>query len=353
MLLKMKSGLLLSCALLIGCASSTTPAKPKTSAQTFSVQAALETPVTDSIGDSADDPAIYIGENGDGFILGTDKQAGLYVYNLDGTLRKFMRLGTLNNVDVRDGFSYRGRDHVLIVASNDDLNNITVLLFDPATDTFVTPDGSLLPTGDFSPYGICLTRTVNGTFHAGVTSKAGIYQQYAISAKDGRMQAVKVRDFSTGGKTEGCVFDDRTGQLYIAEEEGGLYRYPAMPSGKDTQIVIAKHTDHGMAADLEGVSIYEQGPNGGYLIVSSQGNHSYAVFALPSHEFVGRFRIVDGDLDATSTTDGIAATSLRTARFPEGFLVVQDDSDDTSPSEANKRQNFKIIDWREIKPALQ
>lgn len=316
------------------------------------VTATFETPVMASVGDSADDPAIYIGADGAGFIAATDKQAGLYIYNLEGTLREFMPLGTLNNVDLRDGFSYKGADHVLMVASNDETNEIALLLYDPSSDTFLRPDTPTILTGTLSPYGICLGRSVNATYHVGLTTKAGIYEQHILSETAGVISARKVRSFSTGTKTEGCAFDDRTGQLYIAEEGGGLYQYPASPSGKDAQIVIATNHDYGMKADLEGVTVYEDGADGGYLLVSSQGNNSYAAFALPDHSFAGRFTLIDGAVDGVTTTDGIAATSTPTARFPKGFLVVQDDMDDTSVSEPKRKQNFKVIDWRDIEEAL-
>lgn len=77
-------------ALLASCAS--LESKPVFVAPTeglFSVQADFETPIMDSVGDSADDPAIYIGKDGNGFIAGTDKQSGLYIYNLDGSERAF------------------------------------------------------------------------------------------------------------------------------------------------------------------------------------------------------------------------------------------------------------------------
>jgi len=340
---------------LAACATTPTePVFPNTEADypAFTVTAALETPVMTSEGDSADDPAIYINPNGGGFIAATDKQSGLYIYNLDGTQREYMALGTVNNVDLREGFIYKGKPHVLMVMSNDEINAIETRLYDTSSDTFITPVGARLATGTLSPYGICLGKSVNDTYHVGVTTKAGIYEQHIISEIDGKMGLRKVRDFSTGSKTEGCAFDDRSRYVYIAEEEGGLYRYPASPSGKDAQTVLAKVGEYGLAADFEGVTIYESGVDAGYVIVSAQGNNSYGLFALPSMEYAGRFTIGDGVVDGTSTTDGIAATSTSTANFPKGFLIVQDDIDDTSLSEGRKKQNVKIVDWRDIEDGL-
>lgn len=329
-------------------ACATMPAGPAP----FTVSAAFETPVMASVGDSADDPAIYIGANGQGFIAGTDKQAGLYIYNLDGTQRAFIDLGMINNVDLREGFTYGGQDHVLLVASDDETNTLVTLLYNPATDKFIEPKGARISTAPLSPYGICLGRSASGEFHAGLTTKAGDYEQHVISATGGTMSATRVRAFSTGGQTEGCAFYDRTEKLYVAEEAGGFYQYPAF--GEDSaQTVIAARRSFGMRPDLEGVTVYERGADGGYAIVSSQGNNSYGVFHLPSLAFAGRFTIGDGVVDGVSTTDGIAVTATPTARFPKGFLVVQDDMDDTSPSEPKKKQNFKIIDWRDIEANLQ
>lgn len=320
----------------------------------FAVTAAFETPVMDSAGDSADDPAIYIGSNGTGFIAGTDKQSGLYIYNLDGSLREYMPLGMINNVDLRDGFSFRGQDHVLLVASDDETNSIVTLLYDSRADTFIKPEGHVISTGDVSPYGICLGQIDDGSFQIGVTTKAGVFSQYAITAQGRELALNKTREFSTQKQTEGCAFDDRTDSLYLAVELGALSHYPAAPKADPTRTDIAAIREFGLRDDLEGVTVYENGAEGGYVLVSSQGNNSYGVFSLPGFEFAGRFEITDGAVDRVTSTDGIAVTSQSTPRFPKGFLVVQDDMDNTSPkSDDFKKQNFKIIDWRDIQAQLK
>ena len=320
----------------------------------FPVTAAFETPVMASEGDSADDPAIYIGPDGNGFIAGTDKQSGLYIYNLDGSQREYMPVGTINNVDLREGFFYRGQSYVLLVASDDETNSIFSLLYNPRTDKFLTPEGSRLQTEGVSPYGICLGEPVKDKFEVGVTTKVGVFAQYRIAEDQGAITLTKSREFSTGTQTEGCAFDDRTSSLYLAVELGALEHYPASSEAAPVKTEIARVQNYGLKADLEGVTVYERGANTGYLIVSSQGNNSYGVFALPSYEYAGRFEVVNGSVDGTSTTDGIAATGSSTARFPKGFLVVQDDMDNTSPLSDNfKKQNFKIIDWRDIEAQLK
>lgn len=316
------------------------------------ITANFETPIMASVGDSADDPAIFVDANGGGFIAATDKQAGLYIYTLAGELREFMPIGTLNNVDLRTGVAWQGTDYVLMAASNDETNEIMFVTYDPKTDNFSQPDPAAISVGDFSPYGLCMGRSTSEEIYIGLTSKAGLYQQYLVSLSGPELTARKIREFSTGTQTEGCVFDDRTRQLYIAEETGSLYQYPAAPSGNDEPIIVMQAGDYGSEADLEGVTLYPEGADGGYLIVSSQGNNSYVTFSLPEHEFSGRVTIVDGVVDGVTTTDGIDVTAQTTPQFPNGFFVVQDDEDDSSPSQRRKRQNLKVIDWRTVQAAL-
>ena len=52
-------------------------------------------------------------------------------------------------------------------------------------------------------------------------------------------------------------------------------------------------------------------------------------------------------VDGVTGTDGLAAMGGRVSDiFPEGLVVVQDDVNDVGT------QNFKYIDWRDIKRAL-
>ena len=64
--------------------------------------------------------------------------------------------------------------------------------------------------------------------------------------KDGRIDQVElnlagatpsgkvVRSMKLGTQSEGCVVDDRTGLLYVAEEDVGLWRFDVRPDGSNT-----------------------------------------------------------------------------------------------------------------------
>jgi len=149
----------------------------------------------------------------------------------------------------------------------------------------------------------------DGSFHAGVTTKDGRFVQYEMLYSSG-MQATKLREISVAKQTEGCAFDDRSGKVYVAVEEGDLSQYDSAPDADGVATEIARIRNYGLKADLEGVTVYEDGADGGYVIVSSQGNNSYGVFKLPDLSFAS----------------------------PRNNEI--------------KKQNFKIIDWRVIESQL-
>ena len=80
-------------------------------------------------------------------------------------------------------------------------------------------------------------------------------------------------------QSEGIVIDRETGIGYVGvEEELGLLSFVADPNGPDTFETIAPIDSPFFAPDIEGVSIY-YGDNGdGLILVSSQGDSSFAVF---------------------------------------------------------------------------
>ena len=107
------------------------------------VTARLETPSVGTAGqDAADDPAIWSGPAPvmiggaatRGFVAGTDKKAGLYIYGLDGAVLQFLPEGLLNNVDVAEGLSVGGRPQVVFGASDrtPGKTGISLYTFDPA-----------------------------------------------------------------------------------------------------------------------------------------------------------------------------------------------------------------------------
>jgi 3-phytase len=312
------------------------------------VQARGETARVAGSGDAADDPAIWVASDpAQSLILGTDKTEGLYVFGLDGEIRQFLPLGRFNNVDLRDGFPWGGEERVLVAAT--DRTNIALALFllDPETGEVIPAPGGLLPLDVEDPYGVCLYKAPDGRFMAHANSTDGAYRQFVVREVAGSIEAEEIRRGALASQTEGCVFDDRTGKLYIGEEGAGIWRMPADPANGSEPVLVHPIDNAALVADVEGLSIYAQGEDGGYLIASSQGDSAYAVFALPEERYVGRFAVADGDVDGTSETDGLDASSRPLPGYPRGLVVIQDDADDQGG------QNYKLVDWADVAAALE
>ncbi len=341
----MRALFLASAALLAGCAPTATRPVVST-APTGTVQARGETQAVGTANaDAADDPAIWRNPSDPAasLIVGTDKKAGLYVYDLSGRQRSFVDAGRVNNVDLRD----MGAAGIIVAASdrNDPLNAALALFrLDPATAT-LTPLGKVSAAAG-EAYGVCLYRT-GDTLYAFNIIKDGTIRQVALGLGATPTGTI-VRTMKLGTQSEGCAADERTHRLYVAEEDVGLWRFDARADGDTAPVKMASADGYQIVADTEGVTLAPDGTGtGGYLLVSSQGDNAYAVYRLADNAYVGRFRVTAGRFGATEETDGIdMAVGDFGPAYPGGLLVVQDGRNPPSA------QNFKLVAWAEIKAAL-
>ncbi|MFN4175697.1 phytase [Phenylobacterium sp.] len=321
------------------------------------VPAAGETEaVATSRADAADDAEIWVdrADPNRGVIVGTDKQAGLYVYGLDGRVRGFLPEGRLNNVDLRDGFPTPQGQRVLIAASDRGRMGAALYLMDPAT-LEVKPWG-VVPLDLAEPYGLCMAR-LGEAFVVIVDGTDGQVRQVRVEAgADGAPRAVEQRRFGLSSQTEGCVADDAKGVLYIGEEARGVWRYPLDPAAGADGALIAEAPSTMLQPDVEGLTILREG-TATWLIASSQGDSAFAVWRVDGETpaYAGRFSVMGANgADPVTGTDGVAALGGPVGPYPEGLVVMQDDSDTDgeAPAPGRERQNFKFVDWREVKRAL-
>jgi 3-phytase len=305
-------------------------------------------------GDSADDPAVWLHPTDAprSLILGTDKNGGLISYDLDGRQLQVASDGARpNNVDVIYDFPLGGVKADLAVADCRGAGSVGLKVWriDPATRGLadVTAGGAIPVFGGGEPYGTGVYRSrKTGKFYVFVNDKLGRPEQYKLTdAGGGTVTATKVRSFKVASTTEGCVADDEFGFVYVAEEAVGIWKFPAEPDGGDKGTLIARVGAHGLAADVEGLTLYCAAGGKGYLIASSQGTNTFKVYAREGdNAFVCTIDPKPGgDIDDVSDTDGIAVTNRPTsAKFPQGFLIVQDGSN------RGGNQNFKLYRWEDI-----
>ncbi|MCW0483953.1 phytase [Gaoshiqia sediminis] len=310
--------------------------------------------------DAADDPVIWVNWQNpdDSKIIGTDKKGGLAIYNLEGEQLFYYPDGNMNNVDLRYGFVL-GNDTVdLVCASNRSSQSISVYK--------INQDGSLENiAGDpmqsamqDEVYGFCMYQSpVSGKYYAFVNSKAGEVEQWELLAVDGKMEGSRVRTFSLGTQVEGMVADDENQTLFIGEEVAGIWKFDAEPDGSTDGTKLAMSTEEeneNIRYDLEGLALYYLPEGEGYLVASSQGNYSYAVFNRQSpHVYLGSFRIDGGVVDGAEETDGLEICSFPlNDDFQHGLLVVQDGFNKDKKGK-DEPQNFKLVAWEDVASLFQ
>lgn len=309
----------------------------------------VETTPVPTIADAADDPEIWVNpqDPASSLVLGTDKKSGLAVYNMDGQETQHLRVGRVNNVDIRYGVAYNGKTVDIAVASNRTRNSLSLFAID-REQSKVLPVTEV-PTQLSEIYGICMYQSGSGTY-AIANDKDGRFHQFRLSLEDDHWAGELVREFRVATQPEGCVANDRSGQLFVGEEDEAVWVVNAEPVASEPERIASAGGE--LTADIEGLSLY-QGKSRDYLVVSSQGDDSYVVYnAASPYEFRGKFRIGINHkkiIDGASETDGLAVTSANLGGvWSEGMLVVQDGRN-VMPSEA---QNFKYVPWSRIRKAL-
>ena len=328
--------------------------QPQALAQTapiISLPAAAETDAVPSLGDAADDPAIWVHPRNpaQSRVLGTDKKGGLLVYDLNGREVQDLRVGRLNNVDVRSDFRLGAKQVDLAVASNRDRNSLHLFAIDRVSGMLADIGQIATPLTDI--YGLCMFKDRQGGIHAIANDKDGTFVQYRLDGTTGHPRGELVRRFKVETQPEGCVADDRNERLFVGEEDVAVW---VLDARAEAPTALEKVIDVGgpVHDDIEGLALY-QGTSGDYLVISSQGNDSYVVLdAQAPYAVRGAFRIglnAERGIDGASETDGLEVTSANLGGiWSRGMLVVQDGRK-RMPEGA---QNYKYLPWSAVADAL-
>lgn len=178
---------------------------------------------------------------------------------------------------------------------------------------------------------------------------------------------------------EGVSVDQRNGVLYATQEDVGLWRIQ-LPLGSSAPKLVDRVADFGihdvydeeseecvpvdedaagyggpnLVADAEGVDIYYGRGATGYVIVSSQGDDRYAVYATEGHNrSLGTF-VIEGDgVDDINGSDGLAVTNRPVGQYIEGLLVSHDEPETGEDVDDDRdATNFSYVDWSDVAAAL-
>jgi len=310
--------------------------------------------------DSADDPAIWIhpGTPDSSRIIGTDKMGGLAVYTTDGKELAYYLHGLMNNADIRYGFPLDSNKVDILAVTNRTTQSVDLYKISRNGSLEIIHKSKLQTEISDEIYGLCMYQNKKtGKYYVFANSKAGEVVQWELFPDSGLINGKIVRRFRLTTQVEGMTADDENAFLFVGEEDVAIRRFnaePDMPPGDFLLPGSSAMENNMIGYDIEGLAIYSLPDGEGYLIASSQGNDSYAVFDRKApHVYLGSFRITEGKTtDGAEGTDGIDVTSSMAGdQFKHGFLVVQDGSniDNNKPAP----QNFKIVAWDSIAVKFQ
>ncbi|AJE51448.1 phytase [Paenibacillus polymyxa] len=327
---------------------------PKDAVPTYKVLPSVETEAVEDGEDAADDPAIWLNpvDPDKSRILATNKGGGILVYDLDGKQLQNMKVGKMNNVDLRYGFTLGGKKVDIAGATNRTNNTIDIFTIDGVSGTLTNVVDKPIKATMKEVYGFSLYHSLKtGKFYALVLGKEGEFEQYElIDNGNGKIAGKLVRQFKLATQSEGMVADDEYGTLYIAEEDYAIWKYSAEPDGPSKPLRRVDIADgRRLHDDIEGLTLYYGKDGKGYLMASSQGNSSYAIYERQGdNAYISNFTIGDSPtVDGTSVTDGIDVLGYGLGKnFPHGIFVAQDDENLQNGKKLN--QNFKMVPWERI-----
>ena len=88
----------------------------------------------------------------------------------------------------------------------------------------------------------------------------------------------------------------------------------------------------GIRGDREGIALYRETADTGYLVLSSQGNSQFKIFKREGDNTFVKTR----SFKNVRKTDGLAISSIPLPDFPKGIIACHND----------RNKNFVIFDWQ-------
>jgi 3-phytase len=189
-------------------------------------------------------------------------------------------------------------------------------------------------------------------------------------------------DDGVESQVEGMVVDSERGVLYMGQEDIGIWALSFRSGGlrlvdkvrefgvpydrffeeeeEEFACELRDDLDPGfggdhLSADVEGLTVYYGKGSKGYLLASSQGDNTFAVYERKGkNAYLGGFALVDGPkADGNEECDGAMVVNVPLgADFPLGLFVAQDGDNGPAVLDADGEErsstNFKFVPWERI-----
>jgi myo-inositol-hexaphosphate 3-phosphohydrolase len=336
---------------------------PRTGAMPIEVQPKVKVGPVQGSGDFADSAQVWLHptNRSQSVILGTSKEAstsrgGVYVWDLDGVQLQQVPYRRPNNIDIGYNFPL-GAGTIDLIGTSRQTDSIGVqfLTINPTTRALSTLAWHGRNSATAIPEGYALVHhRATGRWYSLFSSIEGV-EQWELDGSTGTLVATYLRTLTipASGDVEGLAVDAVNGYIWVTREDFGLYRYDLDPaSSGDPWTLTTVGTHPGVAADIEGLTIYRASATDGYLLASSQALSTYVVYdRKPPHTYRGWFRIVANPtlgISAVANTDDISVTNRDlNASFPAGAFVVHDGV----VRAPNTATDYKLVPWDDIAAA--
>jgi 3-phytase len=335
--------------IMLACIATTTLAGDRQEPLAAKVAALAET--DPSAADDANDVAIWIHptDPARSLVLGTAGTAGLELYGLDGHRVGHFGGGEFDNVEVLYDFDAGQGPEAIALAYDRRSGGLLALRIEPAS-LRVEPlmDRPLALNGEVT--GLCGYHSrATGKHYVFASTDGGEAQQWEIYAKSGKVNGLLVRTIPVGVGAGYCVADEVTGDLYIAEEKAGIWRFAAEPETDAERSIVDLVAPRGhIEEEVSGLALYRVDDEKGYLIAADVEPARFNVYSLEDTAFLGAFELAaSAGIDAVGESEGLAASAFSFgAKMPGGFFAVMDEDNDGSAG------NFKLVAWRDIATPL-
>ncbi|MFI7407572.1 phytase [Streptomyces sp. NPDC049627] len=323
--------------------------------------------------------------------------------------------GRFNNVDVVYGFELGGRKTDLALVSDRGRDRVRAYAIDPGAVATGRPPLRDVTAADAAPVFSTSEAEVDDQRTAyGLAAFSDDDNAYAVVSRrsESRVRLLRLedRDGRVGYRTEdtldlptsfrlpdgtgwapcadpgdrpqveGMVVDQEEHVLYAAQEDVGLWRVglddeeferpelidrvreygtPWTYDAEQEECVLDTAHDPGfggahLSADAEGATLYHAADGKGYLLASSQGDNTFAVYERQGRNtYLGSFAVTDSAAtDGVQHSDGSTAVNVPLGRsFPKGLLVTHDG--EATPADGDREgTDFKLTGWDSVAAAF-
>ncbi len=207
---------------------------------------------------------------------------GVALFDNQGQQLLHAELGEVTSADLR---------YQITASNGDSIDLIALALPDEQSIGFYSiarPQGAapeLLSLGqlqlDFAAEGICLYKNTT-TSELSITgvSDLGFAKQYKLHYDGANINSIivdgnglphPVRELNVGGKLSACAVDDETANLYIAEQNVGIWAYGADAENVKERKLVDSVAPLGHLEEIEGLDLSYQENGQGYLVVADEG----------------------------------------------------------------------------------